>query len=256
MRDKGYTNIRELLKEVTGIKFIDLIRHVVRLDQTLLVALQDPVAGLYMPGSVEPIFESSLKYHVSSKEASFPVSGADIDKAASVQGSRRVLPPGDFYADTNGDLNRLILRRMAFEQLKPLMSTVPNVPVRGCEIAVGIVVDHLNSISPHTTVAASSRYDLGYLVKPEYKKLLENSTFESFFDDLIREVQHFVGRDIHNQYRVSVKDTTLVIEKGLDFRIIDWEMQQLASREEFDHDLGGIPDEYAQSPIRARKRNW
>lgn len=249
---KSYTNIHELLKEVTSFKIIDLVRHVVRLDQNLLAALHDPVPGLYVSGSIEPLFESSKKYTLSNKETHFQITGNDIVKSISNPTGRRSLPPGDIFGE-NG--NRII-KRSAFENMRSMFSLVPNVPTRGCELAVAVIVDYLDSISPNTNCHASIYYDLQKLIKPEFSQLLENSTFEIAFDDLIREVQSFVGKDIGHIYTVSVVNTSVLIKKGLDFRIVDWEMQQLTSQEEFDHDLGGVPDGYAKSPVRARKRFW
>jgi len=240
---KIYTSIMDLYNEIVECKIIDLIPHAVGIAPNLLAALNDPRPGLYMPGSIQPIFEKGEVYTLIQKRGVIQITFDDIMKDF-INDKR--LPGGDFFHEKM----KFRLRRSQYERVKPYFITNPNIPVKGCEVAIATVVGYLNTLSPHTNVAAYN-YQLPLLVKEESHYLLDQESYEIAFDELFLEVRDFVGRDSWNLYFYRVLGTTLIIEKGLDFRIVDWHMSQIKNSDGYDHDLGGISESFI--PIELKR---
>lgn len=236
---RTYSTISELYREVTEVKLIELAPHVLSVPENLLETLKPHRAGLYVPGFVEPAFVQGELYYVSPGNGGFesPVDFGHIQADRAGQG---VIPAGDFY----NAQRKFHLRRSMYERLKKIMRDYPAVPSQGFEAAVAVVIGYLNKLNRFTNVAAR-QYDLDKLVREEYFHLVGQEIFENAFDPLLTEVRNFVGTDQWNLYFVRVVGMTLVLEKGLDYRIVDWTRNQLMKTEGFDHDRGGVDDGYA-----------
>lgn len=253
MSQKTYSDIASLYREVVGHIVIDLVPYAMDLSEDLQSALKEPVDGLYLPGSVEPLFVSGENYLVCSKRKFYPVTYQDIVshvvKTWETGSTQRTLLQGDLYNESGN----LVIRRPLFERVAGRLKFGPTVPLAGCEMVIAVALDYLNTLSPYTSVALR-HYRLPLLVKEERQELLEKQSYETALDDMILEIMKFVGRDTWSLYSYRVVGTTLLIDKGLDFRIFDWHRREIEESEHFDHDLGGIPNGYVEHTPRARKK--
>lgn len=240
---KMYKSITELYLEVKEYKIIDLIPHAVSLKPELSKALIDPPVGLYMPGSIRPLFRNHINYVLRSitdpktlESTCSYISLKDIEKDIK---ETKLLQRGDITHDQE----QFRINRMSYERIKRSLLPNPNLPVIACEAAIATVISYLNTLCPYTRVPIG-RYHLSHLVKPDFTYLIEKEEYEAEFHDLYDEVLKFINDDHWCVYHYRIKGTTLIIEKGLDFRIIEWHKQQIKNSEGYDHDLGGVQDGY------------
>ena len=162
----------------------------------------------------------------------------------------QLIPPGNFLSEDQ----TVFVKRSLYERIKDRLTTEPRLPVKGCEAAIATVLGFLNQLCKYTHIP-SKRYQLENLVKPEYYKLIQTEEFENAFHDLYMEVMSFIGNDQWSYYYFKVKGTTLILEKGLDFRIVEWHKQQIIESEAYDHDLGGVQEGYELRDHPKFKRN-
>ncbi len=232
---KMYRSITDLYNEVLSFTIIDLLPHVSTLSQDLMSALVDTSTGLYLPGSIEPMFENQTSYLLINSLGRPTGQVVTTDQIRQDIEGKINLPPGNFINDEK----KQFVKRMLYEKFKHKLSYKTNVPIKGCEAAIATVVSTLNSLCKFTNVA-HRRYQLETLIKPSRHKLIELEEYENAFHDLYVEVMKFVGLDTWSYYYYHIKGTSLVIEKGLDFRIVEWHKQQIEDHEAFDHDANGI----------------
>ncbi|HXQ35826.1 MAG TPA: hypothetical protein VN843_17555 [Anaerolineales bacterium] len=238
-----YKSTHDLYNEILEVKLIDLLPHVLGIDQNLLEVLEDPAPGLYLPSSIEPYFVPNGLYVLMTRPPSatyLPITLDDILRDALGEKS---LPPGDLYIDSH---TVSLIRRSSYERIKKYLTKLPSLPVRGCEVAIATVLSYLQTLCQYTHIHIG-RYHLGSLVKQEFHYLLYKEVYESAFNDLYVDVKNWVGRDIWNYYYYKVAGTTLVLRKGLDYRIVEWHRKRIEESEGYDHDLGGIQDGYEGS---------
>lgn len=238
---RDYNSISDLLREVLEIKLIELTPHVLGLEQELVDALEDGSQGIYLPNTIEPVFHQNKKYIISKEDGKDQVYVTTKDLWDIIQGKME-LPEGHIYNEKGNS----IMSRSAFMRLKTYMSLGSLVQTKACEAAIAVVIEQLSELNPHTHVA-ERHYRLRSLVKPGFEELIENSRYQTAFDNLVLEVMRFVGRDTWNYYHIKVNGTTLVIEKGLDYRIYQWHLKEIKQRDGFDHDFGGVASGYGQT---------
>lgn len=246
---KMYSNITDLYKEIREYKLIDLVPYVSRLDESLVNTLLDPPAGLYIPGSIEPLFETAIRYSLVDNEGRELKANITTDEILADVRKVKLLPPGNL---ANNERN-FLCKRANYERVKRHLSTTPQIPIKGCEAAIATVVSYLNSLCEYTCVVAG-RYELSKLLKPEFQYLVNTEEFERVFHPLYNEVVKFVGNDTWCNYHYRVRGTVLIIEKGLDFRIIEWHRTQIENSEGFDHDTGGVQEGYEVRFKKSRRR--
>ncbi len=244
-----YKNIADMQREVTGYLMIDLTPHVlsIELDGMLNSAFEPPNPGLYLPGSFQPLFRAENKYFLADSAKARPLK-VDIDDIVADVALKTPLPPGDFY---NVRDRKFYLDRMKYQRMRPMLKTQPTLHVRGYEAAVAVVVAYLNKLNRFTNVPVHL-YELDLIVKPEGHRLIANESYENAFNDLLISVSRFVGKQTWCWYYYKVMGTTLVIERGIDYRIMQFHLKELEQTEGFDQTYGEVVDAYALARGRGR----
>lgn len=232
---KNYTTISALMREVISIKLVDLVQYAVMIPPNLLDTLEECADGLYLPCAIEPVFKRSESYILSHEGKESVVTFEQIVQDAA---GITPLPMGDFYTSNR----KAYMMRRPFERIKKHLKLTTHIPVKGCEVVIAVVIDYLNSLNDRISIS-SNTYNLGRLVKSQFHELLEKNTFECALDDLILDLMQFVGNDSWNYYHYRISGTTLIIEKGLDYRIVQWHIGEMQKSEHYDHDFGGIIEE-------------
>jgi hypothetical protein len=234
-----YTNIAELQSEVSDRIFIDLTPHVLRLPAELLFALREPIPGVYLPSCYDPLFRTDSRYFISSPVKSRSVRIEVEDVIADLK-RKATLPPGHFYSFEH----KFILDRMKYQRLRPAFTLAPTLNVAAYEAAIAVVLDYLNHLNPNTHVSLQ-HYQLENLVREECYDLITRERFHIAFSNLETQVRGFVGKQTWCFYYYKVLGSTLLIERGIDYRIMQFELKALERREGFDHTYGEVVDAFA-----------
>ena len=247
---KTYRNFNELARVVKETLVVDLAPHALNLNPELKATLIDEEPGIYISNLLNPIFPAdgeyflvdrvdSVKYGLlkNNPQGLIPLTFKDLFNHIFNNGPP--IGPGHIFNQKTGT----VTKRTVFEHIKPMLRPAPQISVRAIEAGLATVVSYLNNLCRYTCVL-SKQYVLETLVKPEFKHVLEKNDFEAAFDDLHLQINQFVGNDTWCQYQYRLNGTSLIVEKGLDFRIMDWHRKKIQESPGFDHDLGGVSDGY------------
>ena len=209
---------------------IDLSQYVLRLDSKYVDMLTDPSPGLYMNGAIHPFiyFGPGMGYY-SHTAVSNRDTVPDIVKFDDVWKHR-----GSIY-DHEG---------------RPVFCIIPGTQHHYSEypiwhpaaiyIAYIYILEsfrYLNPLSSPYSNVEKQLTDLRTHVKPQflpnfdgsYEDYLQSRGMHHFYDedneDLIllgAKLREFIGQNRYNVYRFYLSNTTMTIEKGNDFRVIEY----------------------------------
>lgn len=204
---QDFKSMTDVLLYVKGALVIDLMPHVMAVDEDpFLKALVKPPEGLYLVGSIEPLVEKGKAYYPRSQ---FPTAAQPIQDLHTLSSLK------DDIVNTNGDIV-LTLRDLITKS--KFIKKEPTVPVTALKAAVSVVEQYLTSVSRNSK-RSHPRYRLEFLVKETYHDLIIDDEYMKVFKKLLNEVSDFVADDTFNMYYTKIKGTSLIIEKGIDFRI-------------------------------------
>lgn len=201
-----FKNMTEVYNHVEQATVIDLMEHVTAMDTAYQEALIEPPAGIYITGAIEPILLGDRKY--------FARSGYQNSKGAGID-LRNLFDIKDDILNENGDL---VLSFKDIVHKKRFINFAPTIPVTALKVAVGIVEQYLIS-SCHHSKRSHPTYRLEYLVKPEFQHLVINDDYIEQFARLRDRVMEFIRDDRWQVYYTRLRGTSLIIEKGLDYRV-------------------------------------
>jgi hypothetical protein len=205
-----FKNITEVLNHVEGSLVISLLDHVMGLEDKYQDALISPPEGIYLITDIQPIMEIGKTYYPKSRypqpEALFHAT-TDIDTLLSLR---------DDIVDHNGDM---VIRHRDLVSRRRYFKTEPTLPVIALKAAIGIVEQYLVSVSRHSR-RTHPRYRIDNLVLPGNEHLIECDEFMHAFDRLLDIVTRFVDGDHWNLYHTRIKGSNLIVEKGIDYRIL------------------------------------
>lgn len=201
-----FKNMTEVYNHVEQALVIDLMEHVTTMDMTYQEALVDPPAGIYITGSIEPILLQDRKYFVRSAYQDPKVPGINLKDIFDIKGD---------IVNEGGDV---VLSFKDILQKKKFINFEPTVPVTALKVAVGIVEQYIIS-SCHHSKRSHPTYRLEYLVKPQYQDMVINDEYIQQFARLRDRVMDFIRDDRWQVYYTRLRGTSLIIEKGLDYRV-------------------------------------
>ena len=207
----GYNSFACVLNEVRDVYVDDLVRYTTRIPAESLQNLRPSPRGVYIRGMLEPIINfddptkrfytesqfrekhtlntiNSFEEFVASKELIVDERGKVICTIPCMLRSY-FLPTCDFnYSAIN----------IAISEVWHMLHNV----VRNNNICSTIPTNHLNpQYWLNDTTVPTCPFDVSALTDRVYD---------------------FVGRDFMNAYTVRIKNTTLYVEKGNDFRVVDY----------------------------------
>ena len=212
-----YTSLEELIASNKEAVIFDINKHVIRVLSKLpnyLDALQETPDGIYIGGNIEPIINFDLPYFYKD------FSGANEKTRIKdfKENLDEVLTSGKDIVNASG---KIVLQANTARIIRKLMLKEKPSTAMLSKMAICMVLSYLNSLSEYTRINYSE-YRFENLVKKEYNEVKYEQIFEAAFDDLLLEVRDFVGKDRYNFYFYSVKQSSLIIEKSVDYRIYDW----------------------------------
>lgn len=188
---------------------LNLLDHVVNLDDLYRVdCYEEPRKGIYLSGSIDPIFYADSKYFWKNDQSvNIPI--LNIHELLTT------------FRTVIDSTEKVIIRGDTLFKQRKFLQTQPDIPVMAIKAAVATIIKYLNSLCSFTHVNDIS-YNLYRLVKNEYRDLVNNDEFDVIFYDLVSKVQDFVGEDTWHIYFYKVRGTSIIIQKTIDYRIYDW----------------------------------
>lgn len=228
--DLDYASFGEVLTEVRDVAVFDLARYVVRLPKRYREILLPQPPGVYARGVLEPIltFSEKTRYFTKRQYETAPKFPDILNFEQFVTSKQPVI-------DKDGKVIH-VCPALA----KDLFSTECSFEYSAVHLAAIAVWDTLNRLHRHTKPTTTIR--LSQLNEQNYvhEGALDHIDYEDQPGILRLEenLMDFVGRDIHHQYHLTLKNTTLTVEKGNDYRVIEYYRERFDALEEselFDH---------------------
>jgi cobalamin biosynthesis Mg chelatase CobN len=231
---QDFKKIEEIYQHVEETFVVDLIKHALSLDEEHTAPLIEPDKGLYLPGNFEPTFYEEQTYYAKSGLVyDQTTKGVTVNTAASTPIKNLDMIPKLFEDIYDSKMNMIMpahdLRRLARH-----FKRAPTIPAIAVRMAIGTVQKTVSTICRHSC-AGYQRYRPDLLVKPEFVELVNNDEYMHAFETLLDEVQAFINKDHWNFYTYRIRGGTLIIQKGLDWRIAEYYRMKF-EQEEAEHD--------------------
>lgn len=217
-------DLLEAINTVNETHIVDLQRYIYDLSDTSYAMFKPNPKGLYRPGGLMPVVTPDETYY---DERGDIIKYEDIieHKGSVYNSSKRVV------------LNKTKYARRLVED--------PGIPVNVIFGAHRAVINYITSITlPRYISMISSENKGGYgnkipksirdiIISEESDVEYDlEDTLGYIFDKLIQDVSKFIKNDIWCFYTQELTGTTLVLFKGIDYRIYDWYVMRLADEDE------------------------
>lgn len=222
--DLDYASFGEVLTEVRDVAVFDLARYVVRLPKRYRDILLPAPVGVYARGVLEPILTFSEKTrYFTKRQYETPPKFPDILNFEQFAESKQPV------VDKDGKVIH-VCPALA----KDLFSTECSFDYSAVHLAAIAVWDTLSRLHRHTS--PTTTLQKRQLNPNNY--VTDGALDQIDYEDqpgIIRMTERlldFVGRDIQHHYHVALKNTTLTVEKGNDYRVIEYYRERFQQVEE------------------------
>ena len=220
---------RQALVETLSIFRVDLSNYVLRLPPKYVQMLKDPLPGVYMNGSINPHLVFDGQPYYSQKVVSRKFAQPDVHRFSDVWNVK-----GSIYNNDGVPVFTVM------NGLRQYYNEYPTFHPSAIYIAYIYALEmfrYLNPLAQPYSNLDRDFLDLRKHVKPEYlpnfngsyDDYLQTRGVTHFYDedngDLLELgvlLRNFIGQDKYNVYRFYLSNTTLTIEKGNDFRVIEY----------------------------------
>lgn len=228
-----FKSLNEIMDKVTAVLVIDLASHAMMLDEQLhLAALEEPIQGIYLTGSIDPFISLDNKYYLRSK---YNLLQQQIHQQSITPEAGKIKYTQRQYCITNvDDIFNLtedlvdsdgttVITPTDIKRKRKYMFDKPTVPAVGIKLASIVGLRYLSTMCPYTK-NKNSVYRIDSLVKKEYHPELykKEYEFQVALHDLVDEIMKFIGDDTWHIYFHKIKGTALIIEKTIDWRIYEY----------------------------------
>lgn len=220
-----YACFSDVLQEVRNVLVIDFAQHCVVAPKRITDSLKDAPIGVYASGMLEPLAllggnngyysETSYQRQVNNPEIDIPSEPYDIVTFEQFANSKE-----NIY-HSNGK----IVASKPFRYRHMLQET-PSMNYALINFTMGLVWEYFEQLHPDTmpfTNLQPSSLDPRKYVKPEFHSLVDgDALMHAAFYTILSHITDFIGRDIESVYFLRFKNTTLYLEKGNDYRVIEF----------------------------------
>jgi hypothetical protein len=179
--------------------------------------LIDPKPGLYIPGQPDPVIVPTGQYYttfsVGLRQDLVKINTADLL---------------NFNLSTAiySSAGQLLLSETVMRKAKDFLSLAPTMPVRGVLVTKAVIDNCLMRWAPWARTDHTERNILKHFrgnVTPQ--NVVDD--LERFLNNTIHTLSHFVGDDVWNCYSVKLIGFDICVEKGQDYRVIEWYQKKL-----------------------------
>ena len=209
-----YKNAHDVLTCVHDVLVLNMLDYAIRLETELNIRNHDDIFlpspnGLYFTGNIEPFMVEGKVYYPRSQ---FGKTSAQLKTIKDFKTCN-----DDIVNANNEVVFRLIDKKLKAKYIKE----EPTIPVNTIKACIAVVLNYVNNLCP-VMKRKSTSYHLEQLIKSSHHSLIHEYLFETILEDLLDTVMDFVDNDTWSMYFHKVKGTTLIIEKGADYRIYEW----------------------------------
>lgn len=217
-----FTNYSDAVSHRVDVLTLDTVSDSLMLEEKFLEKLVEPEEGLYIPGGLTPVFKKKGKYY-RAKDLAFSKDDAKNSTIAGVKpiADLNTMIKQKDYDDIYDENMTLIIDKHKLSRLAKFLSDKPSIPIIPIRMAIGAVAKKITQFS-RNSVPTPTFCDLCKLVKPEFHHEFDQDDDMIAFPYMMDKVTTFIGDDVWNVYSVDIKGTTVVITKGLDWRILEW----------------------------------
>lgn len=216
-----FTNYTDALTHRVDALTLDVVSDSLMLEEPFLKKLVDAEEGLYIPGTLHPVFYKKKRYYRARDIVFTPGPGAKsfkIENAKSIEDLNTLKKDFD---DIYDDTMTLVIDSNKLRRIAKFLSDKPSVPVVPVRLAIGAISKKISQYS-RSHVTTPRNYDPTNLIRPEYLSEFDQDDEMVAFPYLMDKVTSFIADDLWNIYSVDVKGTAVVITKGLDWRILEY----------------------------------
>jgi len=224
LNDLEYESFGQVLTEVRDVGLFDLARYTVRLPKRYREILLPEPQGIYMRGVLDPVVVFGAKSaYFTKKQYEHAPKFPDILSFDNFIQSRQPV------VDKKGKLIH-VCPVMA----QDLFSAECSFPYGAVYLAATAVWEALGRLHRHTRPTTSMAIKQ---LRPEQyvtEGALEHIDYEDQpgIANLLDKVFEFIGRDLMSVYHLRLHNTTLILEKGNDYRVIEYYRERFQQCEE------------------------
>ena len=226
----------DLLKKVTSYTLVDLQHQSIKLMNEFGDVFVPPKEGLYLEGFVDPILKGNKLYYARK----------DFQKRKAIKSLDHVI---DLDDDIYDDQKNIVMSRRFINNKKKHLTTRPKISISAIFAIRACILNYLYGVCRYARVGLRLSPE-SFIIDDFIDKLNEKS-MESFFSEILEEIHDFIGEDTWHIYFCRTKNTVLVIEKSIDYRIFDW--YRLKEQERFDLDSTYFDDFEKANEISLRQ---
>lgn len=247
---QDFNNLAEIYAYTEETLVVDLVKHALSLEEEHIAPLIESEPGLYLPGNFEPTFlEKNVYYRRAGMAMTDGRAPSILDDEETSKSKRKVkgtvvsqngtVPIADVYAipsmgdDIYDAAFNLVMSGRDLRRLSRHFKKMPTIPAMAVRMAIGITQKMVSTMCRHSS-NGYTRYRPDRLVKPEHIELINSDEYMHAFESLLDEVQAFIGKDHWNFYTYRIRGGTLIIQKGLDWRVAEYYRMKF-EREETEH---------------------
>lgn len=197
---------------------VDLAQYCYHLSPSYLEALADPPRGVYFQNDIEPLLnfdnESYFTYPQYHLDKGFP----DVFTLDHLKGYTGTVLNGIGHAvfQTNPYTFNFCRETPHFNRSA----------IRLLFIQVFEYFNYLNRMAKPSTNVPFRWLNKNEYLKPEYHKYNDTYVFDEFdqpgYHRLIEQIQGFIKNDTFHTYHLTLSNSTLSIQKGNDFRVLEY----------------------------------
>lgn len=181
-----------------------------------------PSPGIYKHGDIFPTLINGHQY--------FVLNDKDKTYTKKVLEDINKLIDGDYVVDHKGNI---LLTVRDIQNKYTYLSDSPTVPTVGFDVIKLLIEYYITNKNTYTNESRNIKHSLIRKISARDKEsIFEELLSDQYIKTLFNNIDQFIGRDIYHVYflkRVSISD--LLIEKTIDWRAYQWELQ-LANKQE------------------------
>lgn len=196
-----------LFSLVSGLMNFSILESAVKLEQAYRDYFWDPEPGVYYINGVEPIIKKHTKetyYTPQSYQENLPITDY-----------------GAVKTDVINEYGKIIIPAYVMQNQHKFLTMSPKLPINSLKL----IKCALNQYIIDSTMPYDYNPDavlITELLNEEGILLYEEGAMEVYYERYINAISDFVGDDLWHIYFVKLNNTSIIVEKTVDYRIWSW----------------------------------
>ena len=219
----------------------DVLYHANLIENICEGKLLPEPKGIYITTQVEPVMVDGQRYYTleptpPKEDSVIYKEGKHLVKKTSFSPGSILVPIVDINTVKTAVYNedgKVIIRTSLIKNKERNLNNTSFLPYRGIKIVELLIQDHINSTLQHRKHRRNCYDEIAKHILPEVLTEtaydLFSGDFELLFDELRRDIEIFLGSKTWNIYHTTTRGTRVTIERGIDYRVNEWEKQHGAT---------------------------